>query len=265
MKKIKTLLIIFILFLVSGCYRGDLLIKINDDKSYVVNFEIKFEKENLEQTTNIFTKEEISNLEQDGYEVTEINNDKYVGYKLERKGKTIEEITTNENDRFNISIFLFERVKFDNLKLFYSKDKKTYKSNIVYKIEKSESEYMNLDEPELVFKIQLPSKPISHNASLVSKDEKTLTWNLKNITEKNIDFEFKFNQEKIDIFLILGIISGIILLIIIILIRKKPDIPSLAGQTFEPGNQKEKPDLERPMDNFVGKEKPEPALVTDSN
>ena len=82
--------------------------------------------------------------------------------------------------------------------ILFIKDGKKYKSNMMVDIEE---EATNIDTYKaqggtfiLELTITLPVKPLSNNATKVSSNGKTLTWDL--LTSKNIDFEFEFEEEK---------------------------------------------------------------------
>lgn len=123
-------------------------------------------------------------------------------------------------------------------KKFFAKTANGYKS--IMKLDKSSNDMSSISQYQqmgalfdIKFVITLPNKPISHNATSISEDGLTLTWNLLTLTDENIDFEFKFesNVAKKDeatssnLMLYLGI-GGLILLIAIVLLivfSKKKD------------------------------------------
>ena len=90
---------------------------------------------------------------------------------------------------------------------------------------------------DIKFIVTLPNKPISHNATTVSEDGKTLTWDLADKDTQNIQFEFSL----INPLLIYGIIGGAVLLLIIIIILivvkiKKKKNNQNTEETYEPEN-----------------------------
>lgn len=109
-----------------------------------------------------------------------------------------------------------------------------YKSNLAVNTESSDYESISSYEQsgakfELNFTVTLPVKPTSNNATTVSEDGKTLTWDLKNT--KNIDFEFDLSGKKeavanktdkkavsnSTIYIIVGVVCGLAILLVLYL------------------------------------------------
>jgi len=164
------------------------------------------------------------------------NNDRYKSYKSEKyevgnfKGYVfytdeikISDVTSDERtDRFNLSSD-FDLL--DEKKLFF-KEGKIYKSNIKVNEDDTgkEKEYKDRLGTNLEAKVivKLPVKSISNNATSVSADGKTLTWDLKNNGTENIDFEFKFNG--FPWLLIIFVISATAFTVLIIYFANKKKI-----------------------------------------
>lgn len=106
-------------------------------------------------------------------------------------GKLADISGTSATKRVNI-FDSTEGSDFSNQVLFI-KDGDTYKSNMTIDLGKEASDMSGYQQMgaafELKFVLELPSKPISHNATEVSSDGKTLTWDL--LTAKDIEVEFK--------------------------------------------------------------------------
>lgn len=50
---------------------------------------------------------------------------------------------------------------------------------------------------DLEYKVTLPEKPISSNATSVSEDGKTLTWKMTYRKKNSVQYEFKLGKDKI--------------------------------------------------------------------
>ena len=71
----------------------------------------------------------------------------------------------------------------------------------------------------MTFSIVLPNRSISNNADNVSKDGKTLTWN---ITEsRNIDLKFEVKKISIIVYIILALIVIAFIVSLVFMIKRK--------------------------------------------
>lgn len=286
MKQIKTFLLMALVVMLTGCYEAEFFIKVNKDKTHVVGYSIKVEettyknimemggKEKPGEDIELLDKEEKKELEKKGYTVKDIKDDKYIGVSLEQKRGSIDELTTTEKVKVNLVGSLVtdseDEEVLKGVKIFNSSDNKTYKSNLVFTPETSdekdeENSFGDLTNSiKVKFSIQLPNKPLSHNANTVSNDGKTLTWEFDNKVAKNIDFEFNFDGAKnINLTLVFGIVGGLVVLVLILVVinKNKTNNPSFAGQIFEPSTPLPEQNLERPMGNIVPNEKLESTII----
>ena len=72
---------------------------------------------------------------------------------------------------------------------------------------------------EINYTMTLPEKPIKHNATKVSEDGKTLTWNLLSSDTQNIQVDFMLRQQP-NFVLIGGIVLALLLLIVFFFTRR---------------------------------------------
>ncbi len=105
---------------------------------------------------------------------------------------------------------------------------------------------------DLKFEVTLPSEAISHNATKVSDDKKTLTWDLTK--EDNIEFSFKANNSMAT-YIIIGCIAGIVvaaaIIIVIINKNKKKKHNTMYTQPMNGMNQQNMPtnNMQQPIQN----------------
>ena len=165
------------------------------------------------------------------YEKYEV--DGFKGYIVTKELGNLENFVANEeSERTSITGNDLESKK------FFVKTANGYKS--IMKLDKSSGDMSSISQYQqmgalfdIKFVMTLPNKSISNNATSVSEDGLTLTWNLLTLTDENIDFEFKIESvtpkkdeaTSSNLMLYLGI-GGLILLIAIILLiifSKKKD------------------------------------------
>lgn len=253
MKRLSKLItVIFMALLLTGCaMKVNYNIEVTKDKKVTLGMLIAYDDDLLDNiisnnkglNTKTYTNEERWNYLEENLR----NNDSYKNFKSEKyeegnfKGYifytdkiNINDVSSEEKaDRFNLSSD-FELL---DEKVLFIKDGKKYISNI--KVSENdtgqEKEYKdrlgtNLEAKVIVI---LPVKSISNNATSVSTDGKTLTWELKNNGTENIDFEFQFSG--FPWLLILFVISAVTFTILIIYFAniKKIDTKEEAPKEIE--------------------------------
>ena len=127
------------------------------------------------------------------FEVKKYDKDGYKGYIATKELGSIDKLsTTDASEKQNI---LGSDEAFDG-KLFVKESANVYSSNMKIDLEGDETEletyktYGAAYEMKLI--IEFPTVPLSNNADEVSKDGKTLTWNL--LDSKDVDFKFDFKK-----------------------------------------------------------------------
>lgn len=217
MKKILKLLLILIVVLgLSGCLKYNVNMKIANDKSMdfemivAVNMSmlkglIDDESSSTTETT-IFDKDEYTAFDKAGYKVEEYKEKKddieYEGIKISKKFTSIDDVSTNKNEAIEFAKLFDEDAKPEDVRFFY-KNGDVYKANLTFNIvdenigDIGDTDYsQSQDYFDLEYKVTLPEKPISNNATSVSEDGKTLTWKMKIGEKNNIQYEFKFAEKK---------------------------------------------------------------------
>lgn len=145
---------------------------------------------------NFLPEETKKQLESDGFEITE-NIDKknyiYTCY-FQKKITNIDDISSATETTVNLgSIFEGSKVN----QIFIKKDD-TYEAKFTWDSDSS-SAYADMDITEFftyTYEVTLPNKPIKHNANKVSEDGKTLTWELTNASDNNINYSFSFKTSE---------------------------------------------------------------------
>ncbi len=273
MKKVKYIVLISCLLMLSGCIKNYNTMTIKNDKSMIFESEVLIAEELKENMNETFNRQTYENA---GFSISEAKEDGYSGYKFTKKYNNIDKYSNNDGAVFVISDILNgefnDKILFKVEKGFlkntytatfkYAVDSEEYTDNNTVDIETpseengeenitteddteeditgSEEDFGNLidlvNEMEFNYKLILPTKSISNNATNVSEDGKTLTWNLISDGESNINFSFSlYNLTNI---LILGgsIILVIVLIIVIIIIikHKKSQKDTLIHTDYDP-------------------------------
>lgn len=176
------------------------------------------DEERKEYIEKDFNNEELNKeeLKKSGFSIEVYQDDKYTGYLIKKKINNIDDLV-GEPD-FNLE----DISEISNKKMF-AKDGNKYKGKII--ISNTTSNEENNSDSELSsqgvntissFILKLPTKALSNNATTVSEDQKTLTWDLTKENISAIEFEFEFQKEK-NMFIMAGIAVAAILIIVIII------------------------------------------------
>lgn len=180
--KIKVILLILIIFLVSGCNKFDSQIDIYEDKSMDLSFAIADGKE-------ININEEFFKSKK--FRIDEYKEDNLVGYKFIKRYNDIDEITTNR--KFSIKIKSFEENKdLDYKYLFYRNIKGNYEGNYIYDLTSVK------EDVSYTFTLKLPFNTISNNATKIEDNGRTLIWEFEKGKENNVFFEFNYVNSSFD-------------------------------------------------------------------
>lgn len=185
--------------------------EIEEVKEYTDEEQRKFLQENLFKSDEAF-----ASVEEEGFVVEEYQDNTYMGYMVI---KNIENIDNYVGDNTNFSLSSYEDF---NSKKIFTKYGNVYKGRILFENAENEEAAETYDiDFEYVFTLTLPNKVISSNATTVSEDGKTLTWNLVNSNIYAIEFEFEFpsflTMIKDNMFIVAGIAIVIILIIVVLI------------------------------------------------
>ncbi len=224
-------------------------IVISDD-----NVNIRIMEEYFDIKKNDILKDKLELAEKNGFTIMESDS----GYMF-TKTTDLNSVSTNDKVVGNISIDQLSNKIFKVKKGFLSN---TYYANLtstdikeVKEILNNENEdYSNIDL-ELIFRVSIDSKIISHNADTV-RDENILSWNLEG-DDKNITFTFKKSNKKLLMTIIL-VIAIVAFIISEIIKRKKRGIMQEVGPNIETTIDNQK-DLNTIDDQII--EKPIPQII----
>lgn len=218
MKKLLSLISVMAILLVAltGCVSVNYEVTLNEDGTADVAYIYGFEKEMLKQletSAEDMTSDMKENAEESEYEIEVYSDDKIEGFKAKKHIENLSEISMED-------AFGSENVK-DSEENQIKIEKKAFKT--VYS-QKANIDLSVMDESTasmvtMKYVIKLPVKVGDNNASEVSKDGKTLTWNLKAGEVNEINFKASGNSSVVIIILIIAV--AVIVAIALILIFSK--------------------------------------------
>ncbi len=268
LKNVKQFLILlFVILLVSGCkIKAEYNFKFNADKSIDLGFIVAMDDELIEgglsQSNDDgsssaqpnftedqkweYIEEALGDTEIEGLEIANLKREKYdqdgfKGYKFVGKIGNIDDVTDTSGNYTEVDMSDI------NGKLF-GKDGNTYKAKITLSTDESlgdaETEGVDLSSVyDVNFVMTFPTKPLSHNATSVSKDGKTLTWNIMKLQGKPIEVSFEFPKKDFKSKILtyaIPVIGGLVIVILLIVLfgkKKNKKQPSMNQTTNSIGNQ----------------------------
>lgn len=208
MKKVLSLCAIMIIALIvlTGCVNVNYEVTLNKDGTADVAYVYGFQKEFLEQmgtTAEDMTSDMKQNAEESEYEIETYSDDEVEGFKAKKHVENLAEISLEEafgSENVTDSEENQFKVEKKGLKTVYSQNAK---------IDLSTMDETTASAVTMKYTVNLPVKAGNNNASEVSKDGKTLTWNLKAGEVNEINFEASSSA------LVTGIIIAVIVLVVI--------------------------------------------------
>jgi len=262
-RKIKSILVITIFLVIplilTGCFKGDFHVKINRDGSADLNYKIGFNSylismmESTDDSDEDIIESLKKDLEDDGFEVTYYKENDISGVIAKKHQESLDDLSidifqqnltaesngseanASEIDS-NINKITVNKGFFQNEYIVNANFDLTSMETKNNNSEDSQSEANQLGEGiaeamlnqiDLNFILTLPVKPENHNASQITNEGKTLTWNLKPGANNEVKVEAKvLNLKNISI-LIVGLFVLIALISFYYYKSRKSDIDNI--------------------------------------
>ena len=228
-KKLKSVLMVLAIILLCGCSTISTNMRVNKDKSMNITYLITLDKEYLGNKTfnELFSSKNINYLKNNGYTVTDYDDNDTFGYKVSANIKDIDTVSQTDNIKINLYDLLYSDIQ-NELYIFsreenFLKNKYTadFYVNLTDAVTNNSSVLKDMVVPPKVsyeFTLNLPEKSLSNNAINVSEDGKTLTWQFDNVISgtNNINFTFElYNKQAL---MVLYVFIGLVILIILSMI-----------------------------------------------
>ena len=251
--KLKVLMMLVIMFFISGSYKNNGIIEINEDRSVDVEIiyavdngkineminSINGTEDNNENVTidinNLFNKDDIKKIyEEAGFSVTDyteiMDRFNWEGLKIKKHYNNIDDITSDKEVYFLLNKKSETLEKLDDSKLFSTKDN-NYLGNILIYLDFNYepglvdySKYMK--DIDLKYIVRLPRKVINSNATDVSEDGKELVWKLEMGNKNHLSFEFDLPEESFLVknksAIMIGTSALLIVVILVIVFINRP-------------------------------------------
>lgn len=180
------ILLIFILFILSGCVKVDYTIKINEDGRGEITYIYGMDKtviKNMGKTKETATNDKRLEAEKAGYSIEPYEDENIAGFKATKKVEDITEksvlleifdgeyIKNKEDSKINIKKYLFGKIYEQNATIDLTEMKDMKELGVVIK-----------------YSIQIPTRVGKTNANFISEDRRTISWDLKLGETQEISF-----------------------------------------------------------------------------
>lgn len=218
MKKIKYLIVGLFLILLTGCSSYDMSITINKNKSMDLSiYIVSTSSEEISKYIDSLKEKYESN----DFNVEEFTKDNNYGIKISKHYDNIDNNSFAERtDKFDL-LYLYNNdydksieTKIFNVDKGFASNR--YAANFFVDLTNID---IDLSNTKVTFTVNLPKGSVSNNASTLSEDGNTLTWNITNKGRTDIEFVFEVGSYDtiyfivaifIAIFLVFSIISAIL-------------------------------------------------------
>lgn len=216
MKKLKYLLLISMMFLISGCMNVSLDITINQDDSGSIVYTYGIEEsflESFEDGETSFSEVDIESAEKEDL-TYQVNEKSYKGQKTTITFESLEELqniytTLNESsddDDVQITPLTFERK--DGVT--------TIKSDPNLEVDEEQTMYLNYIDYTLNIKVE--GEVLNNNAT--SNENNVYTWDLKTILDKGVLLEYGAKKPN-SLIIYIGIGAVILIGIVLFILKNK--------------------------------------------
>lgn len=233
-------MILFLIFTMTGCVKFNANMDIKKDKSMDFKIIYAFDT-NYFGDKELLTDENKDKLKSAGFTVTDYLDGTMKGFIISRNVKNIDYVSSEIDTEYSLSGMLEDNSS--NPYVFKVKKglfKNTYVAKLSFdssdsslsddsKDSNEEEDYTSDDEfdfggmmgsMDLSFNVNLPYGVINSNATKTSEDGKTLTWTLTTNNESLMEFEFELYNMSV-IYIVSGIIIILIVFIVFMIIRKR--------------------------------------------
>lgn len=264
MKKIKGLLVmLLVMVLATGCVKFNANMDIKKDKSMDFTIIYAIDKTIFGEDGKL-KEEDMKEAEKQGFTVSKYSDGNMEGFKLVKKVKNIDEISSEKDEEFDLSGlttegknngYIFRVVKGEDKNTYYAKFKfNANDSGLNTEVGEDDEEAPNLGDEndlfttsngsgdmdfsglmknlDLSFTVTLPNGAISNNATTSEDGNKKLTWKLAGDKKENIEFVFELSNKvsSCNTLLYVGIGVGALVLIgvVLALVLKKKNTKPIA-------------------------------------
>lgn len=257
MKKMKLFSLLLLIVLMTGCVKYNIGMEVGKDKSVTITI---IDAIQSDYSSYGDTEDEADTMAEKGFTKEEYNEEGWVGFKLTKKYKNINDISSKDAVKVELSDILDEDK--DEIKVYFQKKesllKTTYIANFTIDMGSGDSSYSSYaSSMDLKYSVKLPVKSDKQNATSVSEDGKTLTWNLTYGKVNEINYEFSMTNKTV--YVAAGAIVAIVIIAIIFVVaskKKKNPMPMNGGMPAPNMDANNTNNSVSMNNNFVGNEMP---------
>ena len=240
-------LFLMILFLTTGCYDYKTEMTVNKDRSVDFGMSLNIDLSSVKDMygdefgstddmdlgeTSGFDDEAIKSLEDRGFTVKTTEEEYKYGVSVSKKYANIDDISSLEDVKVDVDKITEEDFK----DIFFKKEKGMLKTKYIayltFDLTDADTDTEELEAYKDYFNISyvlnLPDEALSSNATSLSNDKKTLTWDLEMGKKNEVIYEFELPNENSVV--IMGVaIAGIVIVVaavaVVIVKSKKKNSP----------------------------------------
>ena len=275
MRNKKLFILFFILLLLSGCVKSTTNMKVNPTKSITFSSDFLVSKE-IENVT-VLDKINQEKLVSNGFNISTISENGYEGVKITKRYPNIDKVSTAAGKKVVLSDLLYgtmeDGVLFKVKKSFF---RNTYIADYAYRlrseiyanggddVDLTSDKMITLDgEAYYKFVLEVPYGTIQNNATEVSKDGKTLTWDFNRA--KDSDVKFTFTLLNLTHVYIVGGFALVVLIFILIIIIKAIKQKREDAKNAGPIHVDYDPSIEDKLSAFELETETAPEVAAESN
>lgn len=220
-KRIPLLIAIMLIFVLSGCARINVDINIKQDGKVDMSMMYAF-IEAAAEGADMLSDDDIKDLTDEGWDYAVYDEDGYKGYTLSIRDQNIKDLMAEVNDsESDLGVGESMSIKLEDGKYIFECD---LLGGEEAEMMNESKEYFTMYGGYMTVVLHVPEPPIYSNATYVSEDGKTLTWDLLEMPPYDkIHAEFKLSRQRP--YKMIGAAAGalvalLVIIVVILLVRK---------------------------------------------
>ena len=202
---LKVLVLSYLLIFVTGCMQLDAEMEIKKDKSMTLTITEMVSNDYKNADIPYFNESDIKKYKEYGFDTYNNTVDDMTGHVLTKKFSNIDTVSSTDqvNSKDATKALIGESDYIFTVKKGIFKNKYIAAFNVKDFIDRFNTNKASLSGASLDFKLRLPYKVITSNATTTSSNGKVLDWNLSNLETDQIYFEFSL-YNLTNVYVVLG-------------------------------------------------------------
>ena len=189
---LKVLVLSYVLLFVTGCMDFNAEMEIKANKNMILTFTEMVDNNYSSDSVKYFTDSDIAKYKENGFTISNVTVDDRVGHVLTKKITNIDSVSSTEQvpSKDATKALLGESKYIFNVKRGILRNKYYATFNMSDFVDSIGTDFSDTSYRDISFKLRLPYKVITSDATNVSKNGKVLEWNLNDLNTQQIYFEF---------------------------------------------------------------------------